>query len=167
MSLLSSLYKRKHPNVKDEQIPYWFKRSLLGQIGHLIRKWICQVWAPNATINGVRIALYRFCGFKIGKGCFIGMKCYLDDLCVDEIEIGNNVKISYGVYMSCHSPFQGHNKLIINDGVYIGMRASVIATRDIVIGENARVGAMALVNKSVPENTTVVGVPCKVISKIS
>lgn len=25
------------------------------------------------------------CGFKIGKGCFIGMKCYFDDLCVDKI----------------------------------------------------------------------------------
>lgn len=167
MTLLSFIYKLSHPKVKEEEIPYWYKRSLIGQIWHIIRKWICQVWAPNCTITAVRIGLYRLCGFKIGKGTFIGMKCYLDDLCVHETEIGSNVIISYGVYFACHSPYQGHNKLIIEDGAYIGMRASIIAPHDIVIGKNACVGAMALVNKSIPENTTAVGVPCKVISKAS
>lgn len=163
MTLLSLVYKLSHPGVKDEEIPYWYKRSIIGQIWHLIRKWICQVWAPNCTITAVRVGLYRLCGFKIGKGTFIGMKCYLDDLCVKELVIGSNVVISYGVYFSCHSPFQEHNKLMIEDGVYVGMRASIIAPKDITIGKNAIVGAMALVNKSVPAGKTVVGVPCRII----
>lgn len=50
------------------------------------------------------------------------------------------------------------------DGAYIGMRASIIATRDIVIGESAYVGAMSLVNKSIPDGATAVGVSCRVIS---
>ena len=113
----------------------------------------------------VRIGLYRLCGFKIGKGTFIGMKCYLDDLCVDKIEIGNNVIISYGVYFACHGPNQGHNRLIIKDGAYIGMRASVIVPKDMEIGENAIVGAMTLVNKSVPAGKTAVGIPCRILGK--
>lgn len=32
----------------------------------------------------------------MGKVSFIGMKCYLDDMFVDSIEIGNNATISYG-----------------------------------------------------------------------
>ena len=164
-SLLTLIYRIRHPKVEYEQIPYWYKRSIFEQVWHTVRKWICQVWAPNATITGVRIALYRLCGIKIGKGCFIGMKCYLDDLCVDKIEIGDNVTISYGVYFACHGPNQEHNKIVIKDGAYIGMRASIIAPKDIEIGENATVGAMTLVNKSVPDCRTAVGVPCRILEQ--
>ena len=101
-------------------------------------------------LNPVRILLYRLCGIKIGKGVFIGMKCYLDDLC-------------YEVYFACHGPNQGHNKIIIKDRAYIGMRANIIAPSDIVIGENVIVGAQTLVNKSIPAGKTAVGVPCKII----
>lgn len=163
MPLLSLLYKATHPNVQDEDIPYWYKRSVFGQIWHTIRKWICQVWAPNCTITAIRIGLYRLCGFKIGKGTFIGMKCYLDDLCVDKIEIGKDVIISYGVYFACHGPRQGHNRIIIKDKAYVGMRANIIAPQDVIIGENAVVGAQTLVNKSIPDGKTAVGIPCRIL----
>lgn len=157
-------YKLKHPKVSYDDIPYMYKRFVLGELWHLIRKGICQNIAPNCVLTPVRIALYRLCGFKIGKGCFIGMKCYLDDLCVDKIVIGNNVTISYGVYFACHGRKQGHNKIIIKDGAYIGMRTSITARHDIEIGENAVIGAMTLVNKSIPADKTAVGVPCRVIN---
>lgn len=95
------------------------------------------------------------------------MKCYFDDLCVDKIIIGNNVTISYGVYFACHGRKQIHNKIIIKDGAYIGMRTSITARNNIEIGENAVIGAMSLVNKSVPANVTAVGVPCRVIKQDS
>lgn len=163
--ILEIIYKLTHKNVKSEDIPYWYKRSIMNQTWHTLRKWICQVWAPNCTITAIRIGLYRLCGFKIGKDTFIGMKCYLDDLCVNEMEIGNNVIISYGVYFACHGPNQGHNRIIIKDGAYIGMRASVIAPKNIEIGENAIVGAMTLVNKNVPDGKTAVGIPCRILEK--
>lgn len=161
--ILKLIYKIKHPGIKEDDIPYYYKRSLLGEVWHLIRKGICQNIAPNCVVTQVRIGLYRLCGFKIGKGTFIGMKCYLDDLCVDKIVIGNNVTISYGVYFACHGPNQGHNKIIIKDGAYIGMRVSIIAPSDIEIGENAIVGTMTLVNKSVPAEATAVGIPCRIL----
>lgn len=161
--ILKLIYKISHPGVQDKDIPYYYKRSIFGEIWHLIRKGICQNIAPNCVLTPVRIALYRLCGFKIGKGCFIGMKCYLDDLCVDKIVIGDNVTISYGVYFACHGRKQGHNKIIIKNNAYIGMRASITARHDIEIGEGAVIGAMSLVNKSIPAGTTAVGVPCKVI----
>lgn len=45
------------------------------------------------------------------------------------------------------------------------MRASITARHDIVIGENAIVGAMSLVNRSVADGETVVGLPAKPIIK--
>lgn len=162
---LPIVYRMTHSGVKKEDIPYYWKRSILTQIWHIIRKGISQNIAPNCVLTPVRIGLYRLCGFKIGKGTFIGMKCYLDDLCLEKMEIGDNVTISYGVYFSCHGPNQGHNRIVIKDGAYIGMRACITAQNDLVIGENAVVGAMSFVNKSVEAGVTVVGVPAKQLKK--
>lgn len=161
--MLKLFYKMKHKGVSDEEIPYYYKRSILVEIGHLVRKYICQNIAPNCVLTPVRIGLYRLCGFKIGKGTFIGMKCYLDDLCIKEITIGENCIISYGVYFTCHSPYQKHNHLTIKDGAYIGMRANITATKNLVIGKNSIIGAGTLVNKDVPDGATCVGVPGRVI----
>ena len=45
------------------------------------------------------------------------------------------------------------------------MRASITARHDIEIGKEAIVGAMSLVNKSVADGETVVGVPAKPLVK--
>lgn len=87
-------------------------------------------------------------------------------MCYNLIEIGNNVTISYGVFFACHGRKQGHNKIIIKDNAYIGMRATLTARQEegLVIGENAIIGACSLVNKSIPDGATAVGIPAKIIS---
>lgn len=161
--VMCNIYHWMHPNVSYEEIPYTYKRSLLEQIWHTIRKGICQNIAPNCVLNPVRIALYRLCGFKIGKNVFIGMKCYFDDLDPQNMIIEDNVGISYGVYFSCHGRKQGHNTIIIRNDAHIGFRACILARSNIEIGERAMVGAMSFVNKSVPADKTVAGVPAKII----
>ena len=163
MPIVKSIYKLTHRNCKEEEIPYYFKYSLWTIISKPIRKWLSASLIPRIPFNGIRIFFYRLTGYKIGKGVFIGMHCYLDDMCYDLMEIGNYVTISCGVYFACHGRKQGHNKIVIKDHAYIGMRANVIARTDIEIGENAVIGACTLVNKSVPAGKTVVGIPCKII----
>ena len=152
-----------HPGIEDEDIPYYYQRSVLGQVWHLIRKGICQNIAPNCVLTPVRIGLYRLCGFKIGEGVFIGMKCYFDDVCPENMIIEDHVGISYGVYFSCHGRKQSHNKIVLRKDCHIGMRATILARHDLEIGEQAMVGSMSFVNKSIPAFTTAVGVPAKVI----
>ena len=123
MKLLKWAYEKK----TGKSAPYYFNYSPLTIIGKPIRKWVAQCLAPNCVFNNIRILLYRLCGFKIGKHVFIGMKCYLDDMCYDLMTIGNNVTISYGVYFACHGKHQGHLPITIKDGAYIGMRANIIA----------------------------------------
>lgn len=166
MGLVKAYYKWRHPGVKDEQLPYWCKFSIWQGMKKMTRKFFAQSVIPFVPFNNLRIIGYRLCGFKIGKITFIGMKCYLDDLCFDKIEIGNNVTISYGVYFACHGRKQGHNRIVIKDGAYIGMRASLVAPKgDVTIGEKSIIGAMTLVNKSVQDGGTAVGVPCRIIEK--
>lgn len=161
--LLKLIYKLTHWNVKDEDIPYYWNYSLWKVFTKSLRKWMSVVFIPSVPWNTLRIALYRMCGYKIGKNVFIGMKCYLDDMCYDKITIGDDVGISYGVYFACHGRKQSHHTITIRKGTHIGMRSSIVAKEDLVIGENCMVGAMSLVISSLPDHTTAVGVPCKVI----
>lgn len=166
MIILKWLYEK----VKRKPAPYYYNYSLLTIISKPIRKFIAQVLAPYCPFNCLRILFYRICGFKIGKNCFIGMRCYLDDMCFDLLTIGNNCIISYGVFFACHGKNQSHLPITIKDGAYIGMRANIISkngeNNGVVIGNNAVVGACTLVNKNVPDGVTVVGVPCRIVEKI-
>ena len=106
------------------------------------------------------------CGFKIGKHSSIGMKCYLDDHCYKLLKIEENVTVSYGVFFACHGKNQEHTPILIKKGAYVGMRANIVSgKKGVVIGENAVIGACSLVLSDVPDNTTAVGVPSRVIRK--
>ena len=122
MTLLARIYERIH----HQSAPYYYNYSIGTIIKKPIRKWINVSVIPYIPFNNVRIFLYRLIGYKIGKNVFIGMQCYLDDMCYDLVTIEDNVTISYGVYFACHGKKQGHNPIIIRDGAYIGMRAILI-----------------------------------------
>lgn len=164
MKALRWIYRK----VKKKAPPYYFNYSIVTIIAKPIRKWVANVVAANCPFNCIRIFLYRLCGFKIGKGTFIGMRCYLDDMCYKLLTIGSNVTISYGVFFACHGRNQEHLPITIKDRAYIGMRANVISQNPvncggITIGECSIVGACSLVNKDIPPYATAVGVPCKII----
>ena len=123
---------------------------------------------PNLIFNKWRIFFYRLIGYKnISKKCFIGMKCYLDDMEPRMLHIEEGVSVSCGVYMTCHGKLQKKNhEIIIKKGAYIGMCARIITRNGpTIIGEGAVIGACSLVNKDIPANEVWAGVPAKLISK--
>ena len=123
MKLAKKIYEKR----TGKPAPYYYDYSIFTIIGKPLRKFVAQVLAPNCPFNNLRICLYRLCGFQIGKGTFIGMKCYLDDMCYDLLKIGDHVTVSYGVYFACHGKNQGHYPIEIEDGAYVGMRSSIIS----------------------------------------
>lgn len=166
MTLLERIYRLTHkPIINSSEIPYYWKYSIFQVVIKPIRKFFSAVVIPTIPFNGLRVWAYRRCGYKIGRNVFIGMRCYLDDLCYDRIVIEDDVTVSYGVYFACHGRKQNHNTIVLKKNSYVGMRASIVAKTDIIIGLNAIVGACTLVNKSVPANATTVGIPNRIISK--
>lgn len=165
------LLKYSYEKLTGKEAPYYYDYSLMTIIKKPIRKFVAQVIAPNCPFNDLRVQIYRMCGFKIGKGTFIGMKCYLDDMCYDKLVIGSSVIISYGVYFACHGRNQGHYQIVIEDGVYIGMRSSIISkNRDknkqgVIIGKDAIIGSNCLVNIDIPDNNVAVGIPCRLVGR--
>lgn len=98
---------------------------------------------------------------KIGKGFCIhhGVGLVISGYAV----IGENCVVRQGVTIGNIIKKNGKNSLapVIANNVEFG--ANAVAIGEIHIGENVRVGAGAVVVKSVPNNSTVVGVPGKLI----
>lgn len=100
-------------------------------------------------------------GIEIHPGAIIGENLFIDHgigVVIGETTIiGDNVTIYQGVTLGGTGKEKGKRHPTIEDNVYIGCGAKILG--NIVIGENSKVGANAVVIKDVPKNTTVVGIP--------
>ena len=96
---------------------------------------------------------------KIGKNLFIdhGMGIVIGETTI----IGNNVSIYQGVTLGGTKSIKKKRHLSISDNVVIGAGAKVLGP--ILIGKNSKIGANSVVTKNVPKNTTVIGIPARVI----
>ena len=105
---------------------------------------------------------------RIGKNFFIdhGMGVVIGETS----EIGDNVTIYHmvtlgGISPSINSDNQRQVKRhpTLKDNVVIGSGAQVLGP--LTVGENAKVGANAVVTKDVPANAVMVGIPAKNVNK--
>lgn len=98
-------------------------------------------------------------GAKIGRRLFIdhGMGVVIGETC----EIGDNVTVFQGVTLGGTGKEKGKRHPTIMDNALIATGAKVLGS--ITIGENSKIGAGSVVLKEVPPNSTVVGVPGRVV----
>jgi serine O-acetyltransferase len=100
-------------------------------------------------------------GAKIGRRLFIdhGMGVVIGETC----EIGDNVTIYQGVTLGGTGKEKGKRHPTVKDNALIATGAKVLGS--ITIGENSKVGGGSVVLKDVPPNSTVVGVPGRVVMR--
>ncbi|WML42557.1 serine O-acetyltransferase [Neobacillus sp. PS3-40] len=98
-------------------------------------------------------------GAKIGRRFFIdhGMGVVIGETC----EIGNNVTVYQGVTLGGTGKEKGKRHPTIMDNALIATGAKVLGS--IIVGENSKIGAGSVVLKEVPPNSTVVGVPGRIV----
>ena len=120
-------------------------------------------------------------GCEIGENCMIGSYVEIQS----DVKIGNNVRVQSHSFLCSKvtiedNVFIGHGVMTINDikppsgdpaqwkttlikkGAVIGSNATLLP---VIIGENAFVGAGAVVTKDVPDNCVVVGNPARILKK--
>ena len=106
-------------------------------------------------------------GIEIHPGATIGRRFFIDHgmgvVIGETCEIGDNVAVYQGVTLGGTGKESGKRHPTIEDNVLIATGAKVLGS--IVIGENSKVGAGSVVLKNVPANSTVVGIPGKVVIK--
>ncbi len=98
-------------------------------------------------------------GARIGKGFFID---HGSGVVIGETtEIGDNVTIYQGVTLGGTGKQKGKRHPTIGDNVVISAGAKVLGS--FTVGNNSKIGAGSVVLKSVPPNSTVVGVPGRLV----
>jgi serine O-acetyltransferase len=98
-------------------------------------------------------------GAKIGRRFFIdhGMGIVIGETC----EIGDNVTVFQGVTLGGTGKEKGKRHPTIENNALIATGAKVLGS--ITVGENSKIGAGSVVLKEVPPNSTVVGIPGRVV----
>ncbi len=133
----------------------WFYRINHWLWNHgffLLARWLSQVARLLTAIEihpGAEIARRLF--IDHGLGVVIG----------ETSIVGNDVTLYQGVTLGGTGKEHGKRHPTIEDDVVIGSGAKVLG--NITVGRNCRIGAGSVVLRSVPENSTVVGVPAHII----
>ncbi|MEJ6951718.1 serine O-acetyltransferase [Natronospora cellulosivora (SeqCode)] len=98
-------------------------------------------------------------GARIGKGFFIdhGMGVVIGET----TDIGENVTLYQGVTLGGTGKEKGKRHPTLGDDVLVGAGAKVLGS--ITIGNDVKIGAGSVVLKDIPEYSTVVGIPGRVI----
>src|SRR3954462_4077015 len=106
-----------------------------------------------------------FTGIEIHPGAIIGSRLFIDHgmgvVIGETCEIGDNVTIYQGVTLGGTGKEKGKRHPTIKDNVLIATGAKVLGS--ITVGENSKIGGGSVVLKEVPPNSTVVGIPGKVV----
>jgi serine O-acetyltransferase len=109
-------------------------------------RWVTAIEIHPAATIGDRLLIDHGCGVVIGETA----------------EIGDDVTIYHGVTLGGTSLDEGKRHPTIGDRVTIGAGAKVLG--NIVVGAGSRIGANAVLVRTVAEDSVVVGVPGQVIS---
>jgi len=119
-----------------------------------------------------RIKVYSPSNIFVGKNSTLNEGVLLNAR--DKIKIGDYVHISPYCIINTggldYSKTMGDRKhiskpIIIEDGVWIG--SGVIINPGVIVKRNSVVGAGSVVSSSISEDSVAVGVPAKIIKKIS
>lgn len=116
-------------------------------------------WVSQRGVRKTGIEIHP--GARIGSGFFIdhGNGVIIGETAV----IGNNVTLYQGVTLGGTGKEQGKRHPTIGDNVMISAGAKVLGS--FTIGENSKIGAGSVVLSPVPPNSTVVGVPGRVVRR--
>lgn len=106
-----------------------------------------------------------FTGIEIHPAAKIGTKFFIDHgfgvVIGETAEVGDNVTIYQGVTLGGNGKECGKRHPTIGSNVVIGAGAKLLGS--FTVGSNVNIGANSVVLSDVPDNSTVVGIPGRVV----
>ncbi len=139
-----------------------FKAILRYRVAHklyLRKHYFLARWFSQKTVRKTGIEIHP--GATIGRGLFIdhGYGVVIGETTI----IGDNVTLYQGVTLGGTGKETGKRHPTIGNNVMISAGAKVIGS--FTVGENSKIGAGSVVLSEVPPNSTVVGVPGRVVKR--
>jgi serine O-acetyltransferase len=133
---------------------------------HRLAHWL---WNRNFKLLARIISHFSrwLTGIEIHPGAKIGRRFFIDHgmgvVIGETTEIGNDVTLYHQVTLGGTSTKKGKRHPTIGNNVVIGAGAKVLGP--VKVGDNCKIGANSVVIKDVPPNSTVVGIPGKVVRR--
>lgn len=150
-----------HTNMEVFLYPS-FKVMLYYRIAHRLyekRHFFLARWISQKGVRKTGIEIHP--GAQIGKGFFID---HGNGVIIGETTIiGDNVTLYQGVTLGGTGKEHGKRHPTIGNNVMISTGAKVLGS--FIIGDNSKIGAGSVVLNEVPPNSTVVGVPGRVVKR--
>lgn len=139
-----------------------FKAIIRYRIAHWLyvrKRFFLARWMSQRTVRKTGIEIHP--GATIGKGLFIdhGHGVVIGETAI----IGDNVTLYQGVTLGGTGKEHGKRHPTIGNNVMISAGAKILGS--FTIGENSKIGAGSVVLQEVPPNSTVVGVPGRVVKQ--
>ncbi len=137
-----------------------FHALLAYRVAHRLKKWHIPL-IPRAISQMARLLT----GIEIHPVATIGTGFFIDHgmgvVIGETAEIGDHVTLFQGVTLGGTGNERGKRHPTLGNHVVVGAGAKILG--GIKIGDHVKVGANSVVLKSVPANSTVIGVPARVI----
>lgn len=139
-----------------------FKAIIRYRLAHRLyrkKRYFLARWLSQKTARKTGIEIHP--GATIGKGLFIdhGIGVVIGETTI----IGDNVTLYQGVTLGGTGKEKGKRHPTIGNNVMISAGAKVLGS--FTIGENSKIGAGSVVLSEVPPNSTVVGVPGRIVKR--
>ena len=134
--------------------------------GHRLAHWL---WQHRLLLIARLLSqlMRALTGIEIHPGATIGKQFFIDHgmgvVIGETAEVGDCVTLYHGVTLGGTSLNKGKRHPTLQDGVVVGAGAKILGA--IEVGANSRIGANAVVVKSVPPDSVVVGVPGQVLMR--
>jgi serine O-acetyltransferase len=169
------------PGFLREQIDTVFRRDPAAR--SVLEIWLCYPGFHALLLHRVAHRLYKGGWFTLGRltsqfsramtgieihpGATVGRRCFIDHgmgvVIGETAEIGDDVLMYQGVTLGGTGKVTGKRHPTIGNGVVIGTGAVILG--NIRIGDFSKVGAGSVVVRPVPDHSTVVGVPGRVVGE--
>lgn len=159
------IIKERDPAIKSNLEVFLypsFKAIMRYRIAHKLYKnkhYFLARWYSQRTARKTGIEIHP--GAIIGKGLFIdhGHGVVIGETTI----IGDNVTLYQGVTLGGTGKETGKRHPTIGDNVMVSAGAKILGS--FTVGENSKIGAGSVVLSEVPPNSTVVGVPGRVVKR--
>ncbi len=156
---------------RDPAARNWFEVMLNYSGLHAI--WVYRIthwfWERNVFFLARWLSQFArwLTGVEIHPGAVIGRRFFIDHgmgvVIGETTEIGDDVTFYHGVTMGGVSLKKGKRHPTLGNKVVVGAGAKVLGA--IEIGDGSRIGANAVVVKSVPPKSVVIGIPGQVVKR--
>ena len=181
MSKTEEGVKKSAPYTKVDTLSERFKKSAeehgyTGSLGHLkysvkyLRNFYFNLFAMFVPYSGLRVALHRVRGVKIGKNVLIGFNVTIDNIYPHLVTIEDGVSLAGNNLILTHSkPLEYHKNalesyvapVVIKKNVWVTVGVTVLA--GVTIGEGSVIAANSVATKDIPPHCLAAGNPAKVI----